>query len=111
MELPVEFAGLEPFTARWCLPDSPARMRAMAAADMADLVSFYDAMLPRLDAITGHLNQFPLNDMPPREQALLDLALTFAEVAHPVDLQWQVTEPGELFTAGRINLAGPSRAW
>jgi hypothetical protein len=111
MELPPEFAELEPFTARWCLPDSPARMRAMAAADMADLLTFYDAVLPRVEAIAGHLSQFPLDDMPPREQAILDLALTFAEVAHPVDLQWQVTEPGELFAADRIHLLGPSRAW
>lgn len=111
MQLPTDFAELEPYTVRWCLPDSPSRMRAMAAAEMTDLTDFYDAMLPRLDAITEHLNQFPLDGMPPREQALLDLAVTFAEVAHPVDLQWQVTEPGELFAADRINLVGPSRAW
>lgn len=111
MALPAEFAELESFTARWCLPDSPARMRAMAEASMADLTSLYDAILPRLDAIVGYLNQFPLDDMPPREQALFDLALTFAEVAHPVDLRWQATEPGELFAADRINLVGPALGW
>lgn len=111
MELPTEFAELEPFTARWCLPDSPSRMRAMAAAEMTDLTDFYDAMMARLDTIVEHLDQFPLDAMPPREQALFELALTFAEVAHPVDLQWRVSEPGELFAADRINLVGPSRAW
>jgi hypothetical protein len=111
MALPAGFADLEPFIGRWCLPDNQARMEAMAVTDMAGLRVFHDAMLPRLDAIIDHLNQFPLGDMPPGERVLLELVLTFAEVAHPVDLQWTTTEPGELFEVSRISMLGPSLAW
>lgn len=110
-ELPAEFADLAPFLGRWRLPDQPARMRALAAADMSELRAFYDALLQRVDAIVAYLNRFPVDDMPPRERALFELALTFAEVAHPVDLNWRSPEVSDLYPSERMNLIGPSRAW
>ncbi|MEU5323969.1 hypothetical protein AB0G67_45685 [Streptomyces sp. NPDC021056] len=110
-ELPDGFSDLAPFLDRWRLTGQQSRMRAMAAADMPELRTFYDALLPRIDAIVAHLNQFPVDDLPPQERALFDLALTFAEVAHPVDLDWRSSDVSDLFPAERIDLVGPSQAW
>lgn len=111
MELPDGFSDLQPLLARWRLPEAQQRMAAMAAADMNDLRTLCDAMVPRMDAIVEHLNAFALDEMPPREQALFELALTFAEVAHPVDLGWSAPEVSDLYPIDRISLVGPSRAW
>lgn len=110
-ELPDGFGDLAPLTAAWCLPDNQARMHAMAAADMADVQALYHAMLPRIEAIAAYLDRFPLDDLPAPEHALLELALTFAELAHVVDLQWSRTQHGEQFPTERIKLVGPSLAW
>ncbi|MFI9832816.1 hypothetical protein ACIHIX_34605 [Streptomyces sp. NPDC051913] len=64
-ELPDGFSDLAPFLDRWRLTGQQSRMRAMAAADMPELRTFYDALLPRIDAIVAHLNQFPVDDLPP----------------------------------------------
>jgi len=109
--LPDGFADLERFLDRWRLRDAQERMEAMVAADIEDLRELSAAMLPRIEAVVSHLNTFSLDDMPPREQALFELALTFAEVVHPVDLGWESSEVGELFPLDQINLVGPSRAW
>ncbi|MFE9324255.1 hypothetical protein ACIHDR_11220 [Nocardia sp. NPDC052278] len=111
MELPAEFADLEPLLGRWRLRNSPERMAAMAAADMAELSELCDVVLPRIEAVVRHLNAFPLDDMPPQEQALYELAMTFAEVSHPVDLGWATPEVSDLFPGDRMNLIGPSSAW
>ncbi|WP_329351964.1 hypothetical protein OG226_41615 [Streptomyces sp. NBC_01261] len=111
MELPEEFADLERFLGRWRLRDSQERMAAMAAADIDELRELCAAVLPRIEAVVSHLNAFPLDNMPPREQALYELALTFAEVTHPVDLGWATPEVSDLFPNDRMNLVGPALAW
>jgi hypothetical protein len=109
--LPDDFADLERFLPRWRLRDARQRMTAMATADIEDLRDLHAAMIRRIGAVVAHLNTFPLDDMPPREQALFELALTFAEVVHPVDLGWEISEVSDLFPQDQINLVGPSRAW
>ncbi|MER7930111.1 hypothetical protein ABTY96_44545 [Streptomyces sp. NPDC096057] len=111
MELPAEFADLERFVDRWRLRDSQQRMAAMLAADIEELRELCTVMLPRIEAVVSHLNTFPLDDMPPQEQALFELALTFAEVTHPVDLGWATPEVSDLYPNDRMNLVGPSLAW
>jgi hypothetical protein len=111
MELPEAFADLTPLLEQWRLPDQRARMRALAGVGMAELRAFHDAMLPRVDAIVEHLDRFDTGELPGPEQALFELALTFAEVAHPVDLSWRTTEVSDLFPLEQVHLVGPSRAW
>ncbi|MFJ9377240.1 hypothetical protein [Streptomyces sp. NPDC101455] len=111
MEIPAHFADLERFVDRWRLRNSSERMAAMAAADIEELRELCTAMLPRIEAVVTHLNLFPVDDMPPREQALYELALTFAEVSHPVDLGWATPEVSDLFPNDRMNLVGPALAW
>ena len=83
---PSDFADLEPLRAAWAIGDEAARNRRRLASSMADLQAFYNAVLPRMDAIIQHLNSRPLDGLAPGEQALLDLALMFMEVAPAVEI-------------------------
>ena len=60
--LPSEFADLEPYAAKWCLPNEPARYATRLSSTMDELQSFYDAMFPRGEAVLDYLDQFPLDD-------------------------------------------------
>jgi hypothetical protein len=89
--LPEGFAPLEPLAAEWAIADSAARnrKRIVHEDDPAYLRAFYDAMLPHMPAALEHLRTLSLNAMPAPERRLLDLVLTFAEVAHFVELRWR----------------------
>ncbi len=109
--LPDAFSDLQPFVERWCLVGQPSRYDQMRKAAITDLRLFYDAMLPRVDAIVEHLYSFPLDSLPPPEQALFDLALTFAEVAHPIDFKWKTAELDGVFPFERMNFMSASLLW
>ena len=87
--LPDGFAALAPFVAEWALPDERARFLKLHASSFAELRAFYDAMLPQLEAVLEHLQQYPVDDLPPKAKTLYHLAMTFAETAHPLDLGWK----------------------
>jgi hypothetical protein len=108
--LPPAYADLEPFTAAWMLPDEKTRYDKLLATDMPELRAFYDAMLPRMEEIILYLNQFPLDAMPEDSRHLFDLAMTFMETAHPVDLRWKTTDIDDKFPADRFEFSPPSCA-
>lgn len=84
--LPDHFQDLEPFVNAWALATSAERQAKRLSSTMADIQSFYDALLPRMSAIIEYLNQFPLDDMPEETRRLFYLTLSFAEVAPAVEL-------------------------
>jgi hypothetical protein len=108
--LPLQFAGLEIFTADWALATEKERHDNLVARTIDELRPFYEAMLPRMDEITAYLNQFPLDAMPADAQRLFDLAMTFMESAHPIDLHWETTDIEDKFPAQRFEFLPPSRA-
>jgi len=60
-----------------------------------ELRSFYQTMLKRLPDILMFLKQCQLTDMSPQARKLFDLAMTFVETSHPLDLGWKDTDfPG-----------------
>lgn len=85
-QLPANFTDLEVYADRWCLATQQERHHKRVTSDMADLEQFYDAMLPRMDAIAEYLNQFPLEELKDDARNLLDLALSFIEVSLAVEL-------------------------
>ncbi|SRR5216684_6305204 len=87
--LPAQFSDLEPFAVDWSLATTTERQRKRLGSSMAEIKSFYDAMLARMDAIMTYLNQFPLDDMPQDARRLLYLALSLAEVAPAVECYGQ----------------------
>lgn len=109
--LPPAFADLESLLDAWCLDNQLERQRKLHELDVATVREFYDRMLPRMDAIITHLNQYPLDAMPEAEARLMKLALTFAETAHPVDLNWKTTRINTPFPAERLEITGVGLRW
>jgi hypothetical protein len=84
--LPGEFAGLEAFAAKWCLPTEPARYAERLASTMAEMQAFYDAAFPRVGEAMAHLDKFPLRDLPDPELNLLHLVYSLVMVSLPVEV-------------------------
>ena len=83
--LPPGFADLEAFVPGWVLPDAAARMAKRQASAIADLRTFYDAMLPRGEAALAWLRDHPLGTLPAAGENLLRLMLMLAEAAPAVE--------------------------
>ena len=86
--LPTEFADLARFVDAWAQPTERERYLKLHGSTIGELRVFYDEMLPRMDAILDWLDQFDVNELPPDARTLYELAMTFAETAHPIDLRW-----------------------
>ena len=83
--LPETFHDLEPF-AGWALATEKERNQKRLASTMTEIQAFYDAILPRMEAVIAYLNQFPLDAMPAEVQRLLSLTFSLAEVSTAVEL-------------------------
>ncbi|MEY4644004.1 MAG: hypothetical protein RLZZ596_835 [Pseudomonadota bacterium] len=93
--LPVAFADLEYLIADWALESEEARFKKLHSVSLDELRSFYQTMLKRLPDILMFLKQCQLTDMSPQARKLFDLAMTFVETSHPLDLGWKDTDfPG-----------------
>ena len=87
--LPEEFADLEPFAGKWCLPTEAARYAQRLASTMAEMQAFYEAAFPRVRDAMAHLDQFPLRELPERELNLLHLVYSLVMVSLPVEVWHQ----------------------
>lgn len=103
MVLPHEFGDLEGWVADWAIGEEAARNRKRLASSMDQLQAYYNAMLPRMDAIIPYLNQYSLDALAPAELTLLDLALMFMEVAPAVEIYRHPDVPWG-FVAERFNI-------
>jgi len=83
-QLTAPFADLMPYLA-WALPTERERSAKRQASTMAEINAFYQAMLPRMEAVLSYLAQHPLEHIPPDVQRLFYLALALAEVAPAVE--------------------------
>jgi hypothetical protein len=83
--LPREFADLEPFAARWCLPTEPARFEKRLASSIAEMQTFYNAITPRAAAAIDYLDQYPLDDMPREALNLMHVLFSMITVSFPVE--------------------------
>ena len=83
--LPEAFVDLEGWVA-WALPKETERSRKRQASTMAEIEAFYNALLPRMEAVLSYLNGFSLDGLPEPEERLFYLVLALAEVAPAVEL-------------------------
>lgn len=83
--LPAGFSDLEPFI-DWALPSADERQTKRRTATRAQLKTFYDAMLPRLEAILAAADAYPLGKLPAELHPLYHMALSMAEVAPHIEL-------------------------
>jgi len=84
--LPREFSELERFIDQWALPAQSERESRRRQTTPREREDFYEAVMPRLEAIIAWLDHFPLDAMPPEAQRLLHLILSLAEIAPTVEL-------------------------
>jgi hypothetical protein len=90
--LPADFQDLAPFLP-WALSKEQERTAKRRASTQEEILAFYNAMLPRIDAITNYLKQFPLDGMPAGAEILFRLSLSLIEVANAVELYKQPKLP------------------
>lgn len=84
-QLPAAFADLTPFLG-WALPSADERQTRRRTASRQELKAFYDAMLPRIEAILAEVDAYPLGSLPEALHPLYHLALSLAEVAPHIEL-------------------------
>jgi hypothetical protein len=91
--LPEAFQDLTPHLA-WALPTEHARRAKRASSSMAQIQTFYDDMLLRMDAVLTYLAQFPPENPPPQVQCLFLLASALAEIAPAIEMYGEQTALG-----------------
>ena len=91
--LPAEFADLEPFARKWCLPTEQQRYSTRLAATMQEMQAFYDAIAPRAEDCLAYLETFPLDALPEHETRLLHLLYSMIQVSFPVEVWHQPKVP------------------
>jgi hypothetical protein len=84
--LPAEFVDLEPFASTWCLATEQERWDQRMSSPMADLRTFYDATFPRLEVAIEFCDQFPLDDLPPEVERLVQLIHSLVMVSMAVEI-------------------------
>ena len=84
--LPAQFADLEPFAATWCLATEPERWARRLRSSMEELRTFYDAFFPRAEEAITYCDRFPLDDMPPAAERLLQLLHSLLMVSYAVEV-------------------------
>lgn len=99
--LPAAFADLAPFL-DWALPTPDGRQARRRAATPAEIRAFYDAMLPRIEAILAAVDAHPLGALPAALHAPYRLALSLAEVAPHVELYKGASGVPYAFEEGRF---------
>ena len=89
--LPHDFSDLERYAATWCLATEPERWAQRLRSSMAELREFYDAFFPRAEAAIAYCDGFPLDDMPPDAERLLQLLHSLLMVSYAVEV-WKQPE-------------------
>lgn len=84
--LPKGFESLETWVAGWAHPSQNRRWDKRLASSREEITAFYHAILPELDRILEHVDQFPLAELPADSARLFDLAMMQAEIAPNVEL-------------------------
>lgn len=84
INLPAGFEDLAPW-AEWSLAGMDDRRARRAGSSMDEIDAFYNAMLPRMDALLAHLASTQLDGMDAQSEALMNMALMLAEIAPAVE--------------------------
>jgi hypothetical protein len=106
--LPAEFGDLTRFVKEWALETERDRYVKLLATSLDELKVFFDAMLPRAEAIVAYLGRWPLDALPADARLLYDLILTFVETAHPIELKWRTTNVADSLPPERLRFHGAS---
>jgi hypothetical protein len=86
MTLPLDFVDLQPFADTWCLATESERWDRRMSSSMEELLAFYDAAFPRLEAAITYCDQFPLHTLPKDVTNLLRLVYSLVLVSMAVEI-------------------------
>lgn len=103
--LPAAYRELQPFVVDWALETEGERLKKLIATSIEDLRAFYDAMFPHAAAIRDDLSACKLDSLTGEEKTLFFLLMTFVEVAHPIELNWNETDIDDAFPLERMTIA------
>lgn len=92
-QLPEPFQELEPYL-EWSLATDRERIIKRKTSTIAEITAFYQAMLPRMDAILSYLEQYPLERVPSDVQRLFWLTLSLAKIAPAVEMYGEPVPEG-----------------
>lgn len=92
-QLPEPFQELEPYL-EWSLATDRERIIKRKTSTIAEITAFYQAMLPRMDAILSYLEQYPLEQVPSDVQRLFWLTLSLAKIAPAVEMYGEPVPEG-----------------
>ena len=95
--LPSGFEELLPFVRKWALDTTEQRLQARSSATMAEIRSFYEAMLPRAEAAIACIDESDLHDLPADKATLAKLVLALAQAAVAIEMHGQPVSPGTPF--------------
>lgn len=91
--VPEAFGDLEGYLEKWAKPTFHERYKQRVASSQEEIKTFYEAMLPRMDELTGYLNRFAPGQLPPSLQPLFFLACSFMDIAAAVEIYEQPDVP------------------
>lgn len=84
--LPTEFSDLEIFV-DWALPTQATRLSKRLSSSMEEIMVFYNALVPRIEAILAYLEKYQLDGVLPKEaEKLRDMAFSLAMVGPAVEM-------------------------
>jgi len=109
--LPAAFQDLQSFVSDWALPNEKVRYQKLMHTELADLRVFFDAMLPRAGAIIALLKPHDPDALQGELLTLYRLLATFVETAHPIELNWKITDIEFKSDPMRLQFHGPSAAY
>lgn len=87
--LPDGFEDLLTFVPNWVGETPQERWELRSQKSMPEIRRFYDALLARSEDILAHVEQFPLDGLPPPTLRLFRLQLGLAQAAMAVELHDQ----------------------
>lgn len=107
MILPDRFADLEPFVETWACGDFEARLDRRYRAEMSEILLFYEAMLPRADALLHALGDATPASLAGPELRAYRLLMSLAHCALAVERHKQPRAPYTQFPNGVRIKQGP----
>lgn len=105
-QLPAGFEDLESYVAGWAQPDEDARFRKRLASSMDEIRGFYDAVLPRMEAVMAHLQHCPPIGLSAADDTLLKLALSYVEVSRVFEVWNRQDVRADFFDPARLRCIG-----
>jgi hypothetical protein len=91
--LPVQFAELDRYVAKWDLPDFASRYRERLASSFEELEEFHDRMMARGPEILAYLDSKPIAEFSDADRTLGRLMYALSIVAQAVEVFKQVRVP------------------